>query len=99
MSLFWYYVTIPHLQESSDAFQDKTYSSQVPLFTRTGHKEQHQVGVHWNKGPYCRYHHQFSLEGDLSATRMNFFSKLINIIFNIKVVASNRARAQGEICF
>ena len=53
----WQHQCYKNLQESSDAFQNKTYSYQVSFSTRTGHGEEHQVGLHWDKGTNCRYLH------------------------------------------
>ena len=49
MRPFWYSMATQcykHVQESSDAFQDKKNSYQVSFSMGIGHIEEHQVGVH-----------------------------------------------------
>jgi hypothetical protein len=46
-----------YLQESSDAFQDQTYSDQVSLSTGTSYRKEYQGRVRWDKGTDCRHLH------------------------------------------
>ena len=84
-----------HIQESKDVFQEKTYSYQVSFFMGIGHREKHQVGVHWDNGIDCRYHYQSSPKGDfwvsLIEAGSNLFSKMMSRIFSRKE-AKHRGR-------